>query len=705
MSMYTKRDGSATILDFNGAGRQVDTFALNEIDVDDIKDRLKDRACDFVEWMYSGRAAVNRARTEARIGDVGGEAGASLSICLSGNDAGLWKDHATDEGGDLITLYRLYMNHAESDFIPMLKEIAKDFLGDPIGEIERPAGRPSPQTVIKAKKAKLGDKPRAEDVELLGAPSAIYYYYDLQNKIVAKVLRFELDGTDEHSKPRKTFRPYCFREIDGRMKWTTGAPESDRPLYQLPKIANMPAVILVEGEKCADALISVRIAATTAMSGAGAPIDKTDWTPLINKEIVIWPDNDQPSFKWAERVANHLLKLGCTVRGVDPPTDVGVGWDAADCIKEGRDPQELIDSAKAFSATSGGTSAATSSRPRLLLTLDEWRARDLPKPDFLQGEVFHTTNRSMASAKTGIGKTNLALAIGMRMSSGLPFLHWRSGRACKVLYIDGEMSRRLLKERLILEEERVEVETGKKPTGFHALSREDLPDMQPLNTREGQAIIDWIITEIGGVDFLILDNIQALIVGSMIEEQPWAETLPWVKALTRRCIGQLWLHHTGYNETRAYGTSTRAWQLDNVINLTEVENPSTDISFELKFDKARERSPQNRADYQTVAIRLVGDEWLCDAAQPNKKGPVSPLGQKYFEALVNVVASGPTAKSKQLHGRHAVHYEDWKAECEVLGLLDPAGLANVQRAKFYKYRTELVVANRIACHGDHSWVI
>ena len=38
-----------------------------------------------------------------------------------------------------------------------------------------------------------------------------------------------------------------------------------RPLYNLPAIAAAEAVVLVEGEKCADALMQLGIAATTAM--------------------------------------------------------------------------------------------------------------------------------------------------------------------------------------------------------------------------------------------------------------------------------------------------------------------------------------------------------------------------------------------------------------------------------------------------------
>jgi hypothetical protein len=80
------------------------------------------------------------------------------------------------------------------------------------------------------------------------------------------------------------------------------------------------------------------------------------------------------------------------------------------------------------------------------------------------------------------------------------------------------------------------------------------------------------------------------------------------------------------------------------------------------------------------------------------------MAMKYFEALQNVVGGGQLPKSKRLHGLHAVHSDDWKAECELLGLLDPKGAPNSQRAKFSKYRAELVSANIVACEGEYTWI-
>jgi len=172
------------------------------------------------------------------------------------------------------------------------------------------------------------------------------------------------------------------------------------------------------------------------------------------------------------------------------------------------------------------------------LTLAEWFARDLPEPDFILGDWLSTTSRTELCAPSGLGKTNFVIALGMRIAAtGQGFLHWRGRRAARVLYVDGEMSRRLLKQRLADEVTRL----GIQPEMFFAFSHEDVEGSKPLNTPEGQKAILDLIEKIGGIDFVIFDSVMCLLIGSMSEELPWAQTMPLVRDLTRRKIGQPWV--------------------------------------------------------------------------------------------------------------------------------------------------------------------
>jgi hypothetical protein len=341
----------------------------------------------------------------------------------------------------------------------------------------------------------------------------------------------------------------------------------------------------------------------------------------------------------------------------------------------------------------------TTLQPKLdgaVLRLDDWLARKLPAPDPLMGHWFTTTSRLLFPAATGLGKSMFWIALGMAVAAGKPFLRWQARRPCKILYIDGEMSSRLHKERLAEEAKRL----GVAPTGFHALNHEDIPDFAPLNTSEGQNMIEAAITKIGGVDGIIFDNIMSLVAGDMKDEEAWRQTIPWQHSLTKRKIGQVWLHHTGHNEKQSYGTKTREWQMDTVLFGEEVKRDDTDVSFKLVFRKARERTPQTRADFADITVALVDNEWTYSNPDGSSaKSKPSPLGAKFLAALVNVLA-GEQAVTR--NGRRCGAMKAWKQECITLGIIDKEP-ENKARALLSKYRAELIAANQIACNDAFAW--
>jgi putative DNA primase/helicase len=139
-----------------------------------------------------------------------------------------------------------------------------------------------------------------------------------------------------------------------RSEWK--APET-RPLYNLDKIMQThPAepVILVEGEKCADALTALGYLATTTYGGCNA-LRKADLSPLRRRTVMLWPDLDPPGLSYVGKAALTLHRDFEAVPKVVPITETLLcnvmidsggnlpinppmyckGWDAADAIAEG----------------------------------------------------------------------------------------------------------------------------------------------------------------------------------------------------------------------------------------------------------------------------------------------------------------------------------------------------------------------------------
>jgi len=130
------------------------------------------------------------------------------------------------------------------------------------------------------------------------------------------------------------------------------------------------------------------------------------------------------------------------------------------------DPGTLGDD-QADAGGSGDAGAGTDDEPgstgKRPLTVKEWREADIAPLDKLLGELLSTTSRVMIVGPTGLGKTMFGLAIAFRIPQGKDFMHWKCARVGRVLYVDGEMSNRQMKKRIIAEWKRfLFEETGLK---------------------------------------------------------------------------------------------------------------------------------------------------------------------------------------------------------------------------------------------------
>jgi 5S rRNA maturation endonuclease (ribonuclease M5) len=567
-------DTGASIFDFNTAARLPELEAArraNSVDAEDIRSRLHGNPRAFVDWLFSGRAYCTRK--EARIGDVAGTPGGSLSIALAGPDAGLWHDHSTNEGGGLIDLYMAHMGYsAGRDFQHALKEIAHEFFGDPV-KVERTPWQPSATERIAQKKAKLGTKPR-DDMMELGPPVETWKYFDTSGNVIASVVRYEPEGTG-----KKEIRPFCFKTVEGRTKWVMGAPEL-RPLYRLPEIAAAQAVVLVEGEKCAEALAKVGIDATTAMQGAYAPVEKTNWTPLAGKTVVIWPDNDKAGLEYGQKVAAHLKAIGCKVLTVTIPEGAPDKWDAADCINEGGDPRAVLATAHDVEPP----------RSRLkLLSIDD--LEDLPPPSWLIEDIITDHGLSVVWGRSGTFKSFIALDMAMSIATGAP---WQ-GKATKpglVVYVAAEGAQGL----------------GKRAIGWRETKGKGLPKPNIrllahgiiLTSDDANELVN-AITDLGDKPALIIIDTLARTFGAA-DENKTSDMNAYVSAADklRMATGAhvMIIHHSGKDEEKGErGNVALRGAADTII---AVQRTTTGVKLVNEAPKGKQK---DAPEFPTIALR------------------------------------------------------------------------------------------------------
>lgn len=171
--------------------------------------------------------------------------------------------------------------------------------------------------------------------------SAVYTYCFADGTENFRVERWDPKvGADP--KVKKTFIPKHFTStVDGGSgELETGLAGVERTPYRLEKFEAWAGkqVILVEGEKCADALRKAKRRATT-FHGGSKQEPAPDWVSRYGfdrfESVALWPDADVPGREWMRRRAADLRKAGVKVVwiGVDGLSD---GEDAADVIEAGR---------------------------------------------------------------------------------------------------------------------------------------------------------------------------------------------------------------------------------------------------------------------------------------------------------------------------------------------------------------------------------
>ncbi|MFW6074560.1 MAG: hypothetical protein ACOC9Y_03135, partial [Chloroflexota bacterium] len=127
-------------------------------------------------------------------------------------------------------------------------------------------------------------------------------------------------------------------------------------------------VLVVEGEKCADAAARVLAGEwiVTTWAGGSKAVTKTDWSPLADRDVTIWPDADEPGLRAAREIKSRLPQA--RILSFPAATD---GWDAADAVAEGADLREIV----------AGT--GSSAQPPATTESDEIDTRDMDGLPFL----------------------------------------------------------------------------------------------------------------------------------------------------------------------------------------------------------------------------------------------------------------------------------------------------------------------------------
>ena len=339
---------------------------------------------------------------------------------------GRWYDFATGEGGDFIDLVRRARNCAP---LEAAQHIVRQAGCSQASEVARNnSGHQRACAVLPVPVAAIERFEGSHDNELTrrryGVPAGTWSYCQADGQLLFWICRYESPGS------KKNVVPWYYGDDDA---WHPGQPmPASRPLFRLPELLRSHTrVLIVEGEKCATVTVPQGFPFfITTWSGGALAVAKTDWRPLLQREVTIWPDADEPGREAARRIGAELPQARI-LRIEDRP----LGWDIADAVAESVDLERFIRNSPAEKSVHLEFEKSSS---RLVTQ----RASEVvTRPvDWLWEGRIPLGEYSVLVGHPSSGKSTLAAALAAHVSAGIPFPDGTRPAVGDVLFLSAEES-------------------------------------------------------------------------------------------------------------------------------------------------------------------------------------------------------------------------------------------------------------------------
>lgn len=260
-----------------------------------------------------------------------GGKGRSFSV---NTQTGAWADFSgADKGGDAVSLVAAIRRTNQVQAAKWLTERLSLSAAAPVKKPKAPSAEwvcapcpPSPPPLP----SKVSGKPRTN----------AWSYHHANGSIAGYAVR----GEDSEGKAVLPLT-WCRNSKTGAEQWRFQSMPEPRPLFGLPGLLSRPndPVLVVEGEKTAVAAAAMfpEMVVTTWAGGCKA-LTKTDLSPLSGRQVVYWPDADDPGFAAARDFTHSVPHTNV----VALPGSLPDGWDLADPLPPGIDPAALIAAAQ-----------------------------------------------------------------------------------------------------------------------------------------------------------------------------------------------------------------------------------------------------------------------------------------------------------------------------------------------------------------------
>ncbi len=223
---------------------------------------------------------------------------------------------------------------------------------------------------------------------------------------------YRLDDDTPYLRVRRTRDKKFWQERWNGSGWEKGRPDGPKIPYRLPQLIKADEILVCEGEKDADRVAALGLAATTNSEGAGHwSADLNHW--FAGKTAYVLPDNDEPGRQHARKVARNLRGVAREVRVVALPGLPEKG-DVSDWLSAGGTAETLLALCRAAPVEPPGPAADGAVVVRLA-DVEPVSVKWLWPPLFALGKL------SIVAGHPGLGKSQLTIDIAARVSRGAGF--------------------------------------------------------------------------------------------------------------------------------------------------------------------------------------------------------------------------------------------------------------------------------------------
>ncbi len=466
---------------------------------------------------------------------------------------------------------------------------------------------------------------------------------------------FDVDGAEAYQVCRmypKTFRQ---RRPDGRGGYIYKMDNVEPLPYNLPAIIQNPGqpVFVVEGEKCADALIEAGLVATTNHGGSGKWLDAHS-AHLAGRSVIVLPDNDQAGRTHADKVIASLWGVADRIKRVELPGLPDKG-DVADFL-DGHTLDEVMDivrSAPVVTAQPQPGDNAPEVEDGAIEPYHTMRRGEvfaMPPVEFLVDGLLTDTGFAMMYGAPGTGKSFLAIDIALSVAHGREW-QGQDVKQGRVLYIAGEGIGGFSKRWAAWEK-------------YHGVK--DEPDMYLLptavNFREPEDIARLVAT-IEGIgqrfSLVIVDTVARAIAGaeenSSTDMGLFVAACDEIKALTGGAL--LAVHHAGKDANRgARGSTALLGAVDTSLMVGKLDDTMT-----LATQKQKDAEPMDDVNLTMLTVPASISETSVvlkrtdEAPKKSRKKAWYPTGaiKRALQIFDNMCVDRGTTK---------IPYADWTAK-------------------------------------------